>query len=62
MIKCKVNAERVSLVVHKDSVVYIDEKQYELAKNFVEPVSERGRKSSKSEEDEVVEEKTVHKK
>lgn len=38
MIKCEVLADRVSLVVGKGSIVYVDERQFELARQFVRPV------------------------
>lgn len=38
MKKCEILADRVSLVVGKGSVVFVDEKQFELARNFLKPV------------------------
>ena len=40
MIKCEVLSDRVSLVVHKGSIVYVDERQFELARQFIKPVKE----------------------
>jgi len=38
MRKCEVLTERVSLIVNKGSIVLVDEKQFELARNFLKPV------------------------
>lgn len=39
MVKCEVLVDRCSLVVGKGSVVYVDERQFELARNFIKPVN-----------------------
>ena len=44
MIKCEVIVDRVSLVVGKGSIVYVDERQFELAKQFVIPVDKKNDK------------------
>ena len=38
--KCEVIAERVSLVVSKGSVVIVDDRQFEIAKQFLKPLNE----------------------
>lgn len=38
--KCEVIAERVSLVVAKGSVVFVDDRQFEIAKQFLKPLNE----------------------
>lgn len=38
MVKCEVIADRVSLVVDKGSIVLLDERQFELARQFVKPI------------------------
>lgn len=40
MRKCEVLAERVSLVVGKGSIVFVDDRQFELARQFIKPVDE----------------------
>lgn len=40
MIKCEVVATRVSLVVAEGSIVYVDDRQYEIARQFLKPVLE----------------------
>lgn len=37
MRKCEVLVDRVSLIVSKGSVVFVDDKQFELAKPFLKP-------------------------
>jgi len=36
--KCEVLVDRVSLVVGKGSIVNIDDRQFELARQFVKPI------------------------
>lgn len=38
MKKCEVLVDRVSLVVGKGSIVLVDDKQFELARNFIKPI------------------------
>ena len=38
MIKCEVLADKVCLIVEKGSIVYVDERQFELARQFIRPV------------------------
>lgn len=38
MVKCEVLVDKVSLVVCKGSIVYVDEKQFELARHLIKPV------------------------
>lgn len=51
MVKCEVIADRVSLVVDKGSIVVLDERQFELARQFVKPIvdeaEEKPKKKSK---------------
>lgn len=51
MIKCEVVADRVSLIVHKGSIVLVDEMQYELARQFIKPVSEEEKPKRKAKKD-----------
>jgi hypothetical protein len=60
MIKCEVLVDRVALVVGKGSIVNVDEKQFELARQFIKPIKE-AKAEVKAEED-VVEEKKPKKK
>jgi len=63
--KCEVLVDRVSLVVDKGSIVNIDEKQFELARQFVKPVQIEKPVEAKPVEakaDGVVEEKKPKKK
>lgn len=48
--KCEVIVNRLSLVVGKGSIVEIDERQWELARQFVKPI-----KTANEENEEVVE-------
>lgn len=59
MKKCEVLVDRVSLVVGKGSIVYVDEKQFELARNFIKPLEKAKVEEPKEEEvkEDVVEEK-----
>lgn len=50
MKKCEVVVDRVSLVVGKGSVVFVEDRQYELARAFLKPV-----KKDKKEEKEKTE-------
>lgn len=38
--KCEVIADRVSLVVGKGSVVFVEDKQFEIAKRFLKPLND----------------------
>lgn len=49
MKKCEVLVDRVSLVVGKGSIVFVDDQQFELARQFIKPI--------KAEKDENAEEK-----
>lgn len=40
MVKCEVIVDRVSLVVCKGSIVLVDEKQFELARQFIKPIND----------------------
>lgn len=40
MVKCEVIVDRVSLVVGKGSIVLVDEKQFELARQFIKPIND----------------------
>lgn len=63
MKKCEVLVDRCSLVVGKGSIVYVDERQFELARNFIKPLGEEKTKEPKTEKpkeevkENVVEEK-----
>lgn len=62
MIKCEVLVDRVALVVGKGSIVNVDEKQFELARQFIKPVKVEGIEISLEEKKpDVVEEKKVKK-
>lgn len=51
MVKCEVIATRVSLVVAEGSVVWVDERQYEIAKQYLKPVvDKKTSKKAKTEE------------
>lgn len=41
MVKCEVIVDRASLVVGKGSIVVVDERQYELARQFLKPVEHK---------------------
>ena len=55
MKKCEVVVDRCSLVVGKGSIVFVDDRQFELARNFIKPVDMP--KAKVEVEEEVVEEK-----
>lgn len=59
--KCEVLANRLSLVVGKGSVVYVEDRQYEIAKQFLKPLNEPKPdvKEDVLEEDNPLEEKEV---
>ena len=40
MVKCEVVVDRVSLVVGRGSIVLVDEKQFELARQFIKPIND----------------------
>lgn len=40
MVKCEVIVDRVSLVVGRGSIVLVDEKQFELARQFIKPIND----------------------
>jgi len=62
MIKCEVLVDRVALVVGKGSIVNVDEKQFELARQFIKPVKvESINNSIEEKKPDVVEEKKVKK-
>ena len=54
MVKCEVLVDKVSLVVCKGSIVYVDEKQFELARHLIKPVD---MPKAEAQEVEVAEEK-----
>ena len=50
MKKCEVLATRVSLVVEKGSVVLVDDRQFEIAKQFLKPIVEEEKTEEPKEE------------
>lgn len=62
MKKCEVLVDRVSLVVGKGSIVLVDDKQFELARNFLKPVDMPKAEAKKPVEVEVREEAVVEEK
>lgn len=48
MKKCEVLVDRVSLVVGKGSIVYVDDKQYEVARQFIKPVEDEEKPKRKA--------------
>lgn len=48
MKKCEVLVDRVSLVVGKGSIVLVDDKQYEVARQFIKPVEDEEKPKKKS--------------
>ena len=59
--KCEVLANRLSLVVGKGSIVIVEDRQYEIAKQFLKPLVEPKPqvKEETLEEDKPLEEKEV---
>lgn len=47
MVKCEVIVDRVSLVVGKGSIVLVDEKQFELARQFIKPINDEAEEKPK---------------
>lgn len=39
--KCEVLVDRCSLVVGKGSIVFVDDRQFELARNFIRPLEQK---------------------
>lgn len=69
MKKCEVIAAAATIVVGKGSIVYVSEKQYELARYALKPVEEKAEKPEKVEaveapveEEKVIKEKKSRKK
>ena len=62
MIKCEVLVDRVALVVGKGSIVNVDEKQFELARQFIKPIHEAKAEVKAEVKEDVVEEKKPKKK
>lgn len=52
MIKCEVLVDRCSLVVGKGSIVYVDERQFELARQFVKPCDIERKEETDADEEE----------
>lgn len=48
MVKVEVLVDRCSLVCGKGSIVYVDERQFELARQFVKPVEDEEKPKKKS--------------
>lgn len=53
--KCEVIAERVSLVVSKGSVVFVDDRQFEIAKQFLKPMEAKVEKPVAEDKPAVIE-------
>ena len=47
MKKCEVIADRVALTVAKGGIVYVEDKQFEVAKKFIKPIEETEKKTKK---------------
>lgn len=50
MKKCEVMVEKASLVVGLGSVVFVDDRQYEIAKRFLKPIVEEEKTEEPKEE------------
>lgn len=61
MKKCEVVADAVTIVVGKGSIVYISEKQYELARGALKPLKNE-KPAEAPEEEKVIKEKKAKKK
>ena len=55
--KCEVIVDRCSLVVGKGSIVFVDDRQFELARNFIKPLDMPKAKVEEEVAEDVVEEK-----
>lgn len=63
MKKCEVLVDRVSLTVGKGSIVMVEDKQYEVARQFLKPLDKVVKEEPKEDvEDEIKEEKPKKKK
>lgn len=56
MIKCEVIVDRASLVVGKGSIVVVDDRQFELARQFLKPVENKNKEAKVEKVEEKVEE------